>query len=87
MNEGKKRRLTRIFKEDNRTVIVPMDHGVTIGPCTLPPTSTPAQTVSPSPSQAVQPTSSAPTATYLAIGAAVIIIAVAAVALILKKRK
>jgi predicted phospho-2-dehydro-3-deoxyheptonate aldolase len=34
MNEGKKRRLTRIFKEDNRTVIVPMDHGVTIGPCT-----------------------------------------------------
>ncbi len=54
---------------------------------TLPPTSTPAQTVSPSPSQAVQPTSSAPTATYLAIGAAVIIIAVAAVALILKKRK
>lgn len=33
MDEGKKRRLTRIFKEDNRTVIVPMDHGVTIGPC------------------------------------------------------
>jgi predicted phospho-2-dehydro-3-deoxyheptonate aldolase len=33
MDEGKKRRLTRIFKDDNRTVIVPMDHGVTIGPC------------------------------------------------------
>ncbi len=33
MDYGKKRRLTRIFKEDNRTVIVPMDHGVTIGPC------------------------------------------------------
>jgi predicted phospho-2-dehydro-3-deoxyheptonate aldolase len=33
LNEGKKRRLTRIFKEDERTVIVPMDHGVTIGPC------------------------------------------------------
>ncbi|HTY74600.1 MAG TPA: 2-amino-3,7-dideoxy-D-threo-hept-6-ulosonate synthase [Candidatus Nanoarchaeia archaeon] len=33
MNQGKKRRLTRIFQSDNRTVIVPMDHGVTIGPC------------------------------------------------------
>jgi fructose-bisphosphate aldolase/2-amino-3,7-dideoxy-D-threo-hept-6-ulosonate synthase len=33
MNQGKKRRLARIFREDNRTVIVPMDHGVTIGPC------------------------------------------------------
>jgi fructose-bisphosphate aldolase / 2-amino-3,7-dideoxy-D-threo-hept-6-ulosonate synthase len=31
--EGKKRRLSRIFRADNRTVIVPMDHGVTIGPC------------------------------------------------------
>ena len=29
---GKKRRLKRVFREDNRTVIVPMDHGVTIGP-------------------------------------------------------
>jgi fructose-bisphosphate aldolase/2-amino-3,7-dideoxy-D-threo-hept-6-ulosonate synthase len=29
---GKKRRLRRIFKDDNRTVIVPMDHGVTVGP-------------------------------------------------------
>ena len=33
MDQGKKRRLTRIFRQDNRTVIVPMDHGVTIGPC------------------------------------------------------
>jgi fructose-bisphosphate aldolase/2-amino-3,7-dideoxy-D-threo-hept-6-ulosonate synthase len=29
---GKKRRLRRILKDDNRTVIVPMDHGVTVGP-------------------------------------------------------
>jgi fructose-bisphosphate aldolase/2-amino-3,7-dideoxy-D-threo-hept-6-ulosonate synthase len=33
MNQGKQRRLNRIFREDNHTVIVPMDHGVTIGPC------------------------------------------------------
>jgi len=33
MDQGKKRRLTRIIQADNRTVIVPMDHGVTIGPC------------------------------------------------------
>ena len=32
MNQGKTRRLKRIFQQDNRTVIVPMDHGVTIGP-------------------------------------------------------
>ncbi|MEM2099005.1 MAG: 2-amino-3,7-dideoxy-D-threo-hept-6-ulosonate synthase [Candidatus Bathyarchaeia archaeon] len=32
MNEGKTRRLKRIFQADNRTVIVPMDHGVSIGP-------------------------------------------------------
>jgi len=31
--EGKQRRLSRIFRADGRTVIVPMDHGVTIGPC------------------------------------------------------
>jgi fructose-bisphosphate aldolase / 2-amino-3,7-dideoxy-D-threo-hept-6-ulosonate synthase len=31
--EGKQRRLNRIFRADGRTVIVPMDHGVTIGPC------------------------------------------------------
>jgi len=31
---GKKRRLGRIFREDGRTVIVPMDHGVTMGPVT-----------------------------------------------------
>ena len=32
MNEGKIRRLKRIMQPDNKTVIVPMDHGVTIGP-------------------------------------------------------
>lgn len=32
MNVGKNRRLKRIMQKDNRTVIVPMDHGVTIGP-------------------------------------------------------
>jgi fructose-bisphosphate aldolase / 2-amino-3,7-dideoxy-D-threo-hept-6-ulosonate synthase len=31
--EGKQRRLNRIFQSDDRTVIVPMDHGVTVGPC------------------------------------------------------
>ncbi len=32
MNTGKTRRLKRIIQQDNRTVIVPMDHGVTVGP-------------------------------------------------------
>jgi fructose-bisphosphate aldolase / 2-amino-3,7-dideoxy-D-threo-hept-6-ulosonate synthase len=32
MESGKTRRLRRILQQDNRTVIVPMDHGVTIGP-------------------------------------------------------
>ncbi len=32
MNQGKQRRLARIFRTDGRSVIVPMDHGVTIGP-------------------------------------------------------
>ncbi len=32
MESGKKRRLRRIFQNDNRAIIVPMDHGVTIGP-------------------------------------------------------
>lgn len=32
MESGKKRRLRRIFRNNKRTVIVPMDHGVTIGP-------------------------------------------------------
>lgn len=31
---GKERRLKRIFRDDGRTVIVPMDHGVTMGPVT-----------------------------------------------------
>lgn len=34
METGKKRRLKRIFHDDNRAVIVPMDHGVTVGPVT-----------------------------------------------------
>jgi len=32
MSEGKRRRLQRIFREDGKTVMVPMDHGVTLGP-------------------------------------------------------
>jgi fructose-bisphosphate aldolase / 2-amino-3,7-dideoxy-D-threo-hept-6-ulosonate synthase len=32
LDQGKQRRLDRIFRKDNRSVIVPMDHGVTIGP-------------------------------------------------------
>jgi len=32
LEPGKKRRLKRIFRDDERTVIVPMDHGVTAGP-------------------------------------------------------
>jgi predicted phospho-2-dehydro-3-deoxyheptonate aldolase len=34
MNEGKTRRLRKIIQQDNHTVIVPMDHGVTVGPIT-----------------------------------------------------
>jgi fructose-bisphosphate aldolase/2-amino-3,7-dideoxy-D-threo-hept-6-ulosonate synthase len=32
MDQGKKRRLKRILQKDNRTVVVPMDHGVSMGP-------------------------------------------------------
>ena len=32
MDSGKGRRLRRIFRDNHRTVIVPMDHGVTLGP-------------------------------------------------------
>ena len=32
MESGKKRRLRRIFREDGRTVIIPMDHGISVGP-------------------------------------------------------
>ena len=32
MNQGKTRRMKRIFRENNRTVVVPMDHGLSIGP-------------------------------------------------------
>lgn len=34
MESGKKRRLKRVFRDDERTVIVPMDHGVAVGPVT-----------------------------------------------------
>jgi len=34
MVSGKTRRLQRIFRDDGRTVIIPMDHGVTMGPVT-----------------------------------------------------
>jgi fructose-bisphosphate aldolase/2-amino-3,7-dideoxy-D-threo-hept-6-ulosonate synthase len=32
LNQGKNRRKKQIFQKDNRTIIVPMDHGVTVGP-------------------------------------------------------
>jgi fructose-bisphosphate aldolase / 2-amino-3,7-dideoxy-D-threo-hept-6-ulosonate synthase len=32
MQTGKTRRLRRIFRKDGKTVIVPMDHGVSVGP-------------------------------------------------------
>src|SRR5207244_7712943 len=32
MESGKTRRLGRIFRDDGKTVIVPMDHGVSVGP-------------------------------------------------------
>ncbi len=32
MEIGKKRRLNRIFRKNGKSIIVPMDHGVTIGP-------------------------------------------------------
>ncbi|MEM2921224.1 MAG: fructose-bisphosphate aldolase, partial [Candidatus Bathyarchaeia archaeon] len=32
MVSGKVHRLRRIFRDDERTVIVPMDHGITLGP-------------------------------------------------------
>jgi len=32
LNQGKNRRMKQILQSDNRTIIVPMDHGVTIGP-------------------------------------------------------
>jgi len=34
LESGKRRRLKRIFRDDGRTVIIPMDHGVTAGPIT-----------------------------------------------------
>lgn len=32
MESGKARRLRRVFRGDSRTLIIPMDHGVTVGP-------------------------------------------------------
>lgn len=32
METGKTRRLRRIFREDGKTVMIPMDHGVSVGP-------------------------------------------------------
>src|SRR5262245_3301243 len=32
METGKTRRLRRIFQQDKKTVIIPMDHGVAVGP-------------------------------------------------------
>jgi len=32
MSTGKERRLRRIFRKDGKSVIIPMDHGVTLGP-------------------------------------------------------
>jgi fructose-bisphosphate aldolase/2-amino-3,7-dideoxy-D-threo-hept-6-ulosonate synthase len=32
LNQGKNRRMKQIFQRDSRTIVVPMDHGVTIGP-------------------------------------------------------
>ncbi len=55
---------------------------------TVSPSVPPTATLSPSPSQAVQPpTSGMPISTYIAIGAAVIIIVAIAAALILRRRK
>lgn len=59
---------------------------------TVTPTVTPTPTIpttqSPSPSEAVQPpTSAAPTTTYIAIGVAVIVIVAAVAALVLRRRK
>jgi hypothetical protein len=52
------------------------------------PTQSPVQTPSPSPTEAVIPPAAAePTMTYIAIGAAVIIIIAAVAALVLRKRK
>ncbi len=32
MESGKTRRLRRIFRDDKKTVIIPMDHGISVGP-------------------------------------------------------
>jgi hypothetical protein len=54
---------------------------------TIAPTLPPVQTASPTSTSAQNPTSAAPTTTYIAIGAVVIIIVAAAAALVLRRRK
>jgi len=55
---------------------------------TLAPTSAPTQTIAPTPSPViVPPANAAPTATYIAIGIAIIIIIAAAAAILLRRRK
>jgi outer membrane protein assembly factor BamB len=54
---------------------------------TAPPTTTPTQATTPLPSQVLQPTSPAPTTTYIALGVVVTIIVAVAAALVLRKRK
>ena len=73
----------------------PAQAAASASPTSIPtviPTATPAATTpttqSPSPSEAVQPpTSAAPTTTYIAIGVAIIVIVAAVAALVLRRRK
>jgi hypothetical protein len=53
-----------------------------------PTSTTPSQSVLPSPTEAIQPpTSATPTETYIAIGAAAVIVVVAAAALVLRRKR
>lgn len=63
--------------------------GQTSPPASTVPTSSPLQSVSPSPSEAPQPatTAATPTLTYIAIGAAVVIVVAVATVLVLRRRK
>jgi outer membrane protein assembly factor BamB len=62
--------------------------GVSPSPVVPSPVVTPIQSISPLPTQAVQPpTSESPTTTYIAIAVAVIVIVAAAAALVLRRRK
>jgi hypothetical protein len=71
-------------------VISPTEPSETAGPSTssTPAPTQPTETAAPSPTgSVVPPTSAEPTATYIAIGAAVIVIVAAAAAVILKRKK